>query len=87
MQYRSIFTSATRRERIANFEAYWAYSLGHDGEILQAEKDLAKKRDRLAASVRIPFARAAPWPTPRASIAITWSCGTIPGPSTARRCC
>ena len=45
---RSIFTSASRRERIANFEAYWAYSLGHDGEILAAEKDLAKKRDRLA---------------------------------------
>ena len=49
MQCRSIFTSASRRERIANFEAYWTYSLGHDGEILQAEKDLAKKRDRLAA--------------------------------------
>ena len=48
LQCRSIFTSAGRRERIANFEAYWDYSLGHDGEILQAEKDLAKKRDRLA---------------------------------------
>ena len=49
MQCRSIFTSASRRERIANFETYLTYSLGHDGEILQAEKDLAKKRDRLAA--------------------------------------
>ena len=47
-QYRSIFTSATRRERIANFEAYWAYSVGHDGEILQNQKDLVKKRDTLA---------------------------------------
>src|SRR6266478_2133971 len=46
--YRSIFTSATRRERIANFEAYWAYSVGHDGEILQDRKDLVKKRDILA---------------------------------------
>src|SRR6266550_124536 len=45
--YRSIFTSATRRERIANFEAYWAYSVGHDGEILQDQKDLVKKRDAL----------------------------------------
>jgi len=45
---RSIFTSATRRERIANFEAYWAYSVGHDGEILQNQKDLVKKRDILA---------------------------------------
>src|SRR5437867_12743801 len=47
-RYRSIFTSATRRERIANFEAYWAYSVGHDGEILQNQKDLVKKRDTLA---------------------------------------
>src|SRR5438094_9969717 len=45
--YRSIFTAATRRERIANFEAYWAYSVGHDGEILQNQKDLVKKRDTL----------------------------------------
>src|SRR6185503_401996 len=47
-RYRSIFTSATRRERIANFEAYWSYCLGHDGEILQNQKDLVKKRDTLA---------------------------------------
>src|SRR6266436_1762329 len=46
--YRSIFTSATRRERAANFEAYWAYSLRHDGEILQGQKDLVRKRDTLA---------------------------------------
>jgi len=46
-QYRSIFTPATRRERIANFEAYWAYSVDHDGEILQSQKDLVKKRDAL----------------------------------------
>ena len=48
MQCRSIFASASRRERSANFEDYWAYSLGHDGEILHAEKDLVKKRARLA---------------------------------------
>ena len=47
-RYRSIFTSATRGERIANFEAYWAYAVGHDGEILQNQKDLVKKRDVLA---------------------------------------
>ena len=47
-RYRSIFTSATRRERLANFEAYWAYCVGHDGEILQDQKDLVKKRDTLA---------------------------------------
>jgi hypothetical protein len=47
-RYRSIFTSATRRERLANFEAYWAYCLRHDGAILQDQKDLVKKRDALA---------------------------------------
>ena len=47
-RYRSIFTAATRRERVANFEAYWAYSVGHDGEILQHQRDLVKKRDALA---------------------------------------
>jgi len=47
-RYRSIFTSATRRERIANFDSYWAYSVGHDGEILQEQKDLVKKRHALA---------------------------------------
>jgi hypothetical protein len=46
-RYRSIFTSATRRERVANFEAYWAYSLHHDGTILQDQKDLTKKRETL----------------------------------------
>jgi hypothetical protein len=49
VEYRSIFTPATRRERIANFEAYWAYSVDHDGEILQNQKDLVKKRDVLSA--------------------------------------
>jgi len=46
-RYRSIFTPATRRERIANFETYWAYSVSHDGEILQGQKDLTKKRQTL----------------------------------------
>ena len=47
-RHRSIFSAATPRERIANFEAYWAYSLGHDGDIVQNDKDLLKKRDTLA---------------------------------------
>jgi hypothetical protein len=45
---RSIFTSATRRERRANFEAYWKYCVEHDGEVFRAEKELEKKRDVLA---------------------------------------
>src|SRR3989449_7880000 len=46
-RYGSIFTSASRQERIANFEAYWAYSVSRDGEILQGQKALAKKRETL----------------------------------------
>jgi hypothetical protein len=46
--YLSIFTPATRSERAANFEAYWSYSVRHDGEILYDEKNLVKKRDTLA---------------------------------------
>jgi hypothetical protein len=53
-RYRSIFTSATRQERVANFEAYWAYSVGHDGEILQDQKDLVKKRATLAGFLAHP---------------------------------
>jgi hypothetical protein len=53
-RYRSIFTSATRRERDANFEAYWGYCLRHDGELLQDEKDLVKKRNILAGFQRHP---------------------------------
>jgi len=62
--YRSIFTSATRRERIANFEAYWAYSLGHDGAILQGERDLVKKRDILADFRARPVRSRRPLPDP-----------------------
>lgn len=47
-RYRSIFTPATRPERIANFETYWAYSLGHDGEIFEDQRELAKKKQMLA---------------------------------------
>ena len=46
--YRSIFTPATRHERRVNFDAYLAYCASHDGEILQGQKDLVKKRDALA---------------------------------------
>ena len=47
MTYRSIFSAASRRERTANFEAYWRYTLEHDGEILEDEKVLTKKREVL----------------------------------------
>lgn len=43
-RYRSIFSPATRRERAANFETYWRYTLAQDGEILEDQKALTKKQ-------------------------------------------
>ena len=45
---RSIFSPATAREREANFESYWLYQQGRDGEILEGAKDLSEKRKSLA---------------------------------------
>jgi len=61
---RSIFTPATRSERLANFESYWAYSLGRDGEILPAEKDLVKKREILTGFRVHPVRSRRPLPDP-----------------------
>jgi hypothetical protein len=47
-RYRSIFTDSSRGERKQNFEDYLAYARLHGGELLEPEKDLTKKRERLA---------------------------------------
>ena len=44
-ELRSIFSSATVRERAENFETYWLYTLGNDGDIIEDDKDLTKKRE------------------------------------------
>jgi hypothetical protein len=44
----SIFTASSRRQRADNFDDYWRYTQGHDGEILEHEKDLTKKKALLA---------------------------------------
>ena len=54
MRYRSIFASATRQERHANFDEYWRYCVDHDGKILRDEKDLEKKRATLAGFQALP---------------------------------
>ena len=63
-RYRSIFTPATRRERIENFESYWRYSQRHDGEILEAEKDLTRKKQTLARFHANPVRSRKPLPDP-----------------------
>jgi hypothetical protein len=47
-KYLSVFSPATRQERKENFENYWEFTQQHGGELLEEEKDLAKKRARLS---------------------------------------
>jgi hypothetical protein len=63
-RYRSIFTPATRRQRMDNFESYWLYSQRHDGEILEAEKDLTRKKQTLARFHAYPVRSRRPLPDP-----------------------
>src|SRR5258708_3074800 len=60
--YRSIFSPATRRDRAANFEAYWAYTVEHDGEILEDQRGLTKKQEILARFQSKPVRSADPLP-------------------------
>ena len=62
--YRSIFSPATRRERAANFEAYWAYTVEHDGEILEDQKSLTKKQQILTRFQSNPVRSSRPLPDP-----------------------
>lgn len=46
-KFLSVFTLATEQQRKDNFEDYWSFTQQHGGELLEAEKDLAKKRAKL----------------------------------------
>ncbi len=46
-KYLSVFTSANALQRKENFDDYWIFTQQHGGELLETEKDLAKKRGRL----------------------------------------
>ncbi len=45
--YRSIFAVGTAQERVENFETYFAFSTRHSGELIEADKDLVRKREKL----------------------------------------
>jgi hypothetical protein len=47
MGYRSVFTDSSPDERRHNFDDYLAYTRLHDGELIEADKDLSTKRARL----------------------------------------
>jgi hypothetical protein len=61
---RSIFTPATRRVRTENFEDYWAYTLKHDGAILEDEKNLVVKKEILSNFQNNPVRSKQPLPDP-----------------------
>jgi hypothetical protein len=46
-KYLSVFAPATPQQRKENFDSYWEFTQQHGGELLEDEKNLAKKRDRL----------------------------------------
>lgn len=46
-KYLSVFAPATPQQRKENFDDYWVFTQQHGGELLEDEKNLAKKRDRL----------------------------------------
>jgi hypothetical protein len=43
--HRSIFSPAGARERAENFEDYWLYTQRNDGEIIEDQRDLTRKRE------------------------------------------
>ncbi|MDV6344750.1 hypothetical protein [Nitrosomonas sp. Is37] len=61
-KFRSIFTPASKQERINNFENYWLFTQHHNGQLLEEDKDLVKKRNKLKSfkdnpiQLRIPLA-------------------------------
>jgi hypothetical protein len=64
VRHKSIFAPATDPERAENFESYWAFTKGRDGEILEAEKDLSGKREILARYQAHPVRSKSPLPDP-----------------------
>jgi hypothetical protein len=46
-KFLSVFSPATKEQRKENFENYWEFTQQHGGELLEDDKDLAKKRARL----------------------------------------
>lgn len=64
VRLKSIFSPATDRERAENFESYWAFTKSRDGEILEADQDLSRKREILAAFRADPVRSKKPLPDP-----------------------
>jgi hypothetical protein len=64
--YRSIFTRSTAAERERNFRTYFEFSRRQSGELIEADKDLATKRERLRAMQNVPIRSRQPLSDPDA---------------------
>ncbi len=62
--YRSIFSPCTAQERKENFDSYWMFSQQHSGELLEEDKDLANKREKLKYFQEHPIRSRNPLPDP-----------------------
>jgi len=64
--YRSIFTPSTAAEREENFRTYFEFARRRSGELIEADKDLATKRERLRAMQNVPIRSRRPLSDPDA---------------------
>ncbi len=60
----SIFSPCSREEREKNFLSYWDFSQRHAGELLEDDKDLSRKREKLRDFQNQPVRSRAPLPDP-----------------------
>src|SRR4030095_308240 len=63
-KYRSIFSPGDSIQRAENFQDYWDYTKEHDGEILEEEKNLTKKKAILSSFKENPVRSLKPLPDP-----------------------
>lgn len=65
-RFLSVFSSATAAQRKKNFDDYWEFTQQHGGELLEHDKDLAKKRAKLKYFQDNPVKLRKPLPDPDA---------------------
>lgn len=64
--YKSIFAVGTAQERAENFKTYFAFSTRHSGELIETEKYLVRKREKLKWFQDNPVRSSRPLPDPQA---------------------
>jgi hypothetical protein len=64
--YRSIFSSSSSHEQEQNFDDYWRFCRAQDGELLEAEQSLSRKKATLLALQACPVRLRQPLPAPEA---------------------